>query len=83
MVEITERERLIEEAEERWGHEWFLDSLEHADGDTYHRIHHSVEQVADGIVVRDVLKVDDDASFETKRWLIDTTEYITQVKEDE
>lgn len=77
----TEREDLIEEARERWDDEWFLQMVEHADGDQHRQIHHSRESIADGVIIRDIMTMDGD-SFDVNRWLIDNTEYVTQVDTD-
>lgn len=48
-------EALTTEARERWGEEWFVRIHMDSEGDADVWVIHTVERVADGVVIRDVL----------------------------
>lgn len=79
---MNDKERLKQEARDRWDDEWFLKGIEWADGDSAYEAHHSVQHVADGIVIRDIMELDD-GEISVKRWLVNTTEYVAGIDDDE
>lgn len=76
--QMTTRDRLVSKAKEKWGDEWFLEMIEHADGDRHYRVHHTKEHVADGVVIRDVLRMGTEDILR-ESWLIKNREYIAGV----
>ncbi|GGO03550.1 hypothetical protein [Haloarcula pellucida] len=73
--------RLREFARTKWGDEWFLKTIEDADGDEQYCVHHTETLVSDGIVIRDIAVLEDDAVTVTRR-LVDTTEFIAEIDTD-
>ena len=77
------RDRLREAARERYGDEWFLRVTEHADGDRYVEAVHTVEVVADGLVIRDFLRIGEDGDIERTRSLVEVREFVADIDTDD
>lgn len=77
----SEAERLREEARDRYGNEWVLETTEYADGDVSRGVFHTVAILSDGVVVREHLWLGDDG-FETARYVVDTADYIETAYDD-
>jgi hypothetical protein len=66
---------LKEAATERWGDEWFLRTVEHADGDRHHEAVHTESLLSDGLVIRQTLRPDD-GDLRHKRSLVRTRQIV-------